>query len=163
MNSIWEWRQNNWRFTHDAPGAIPGGDVPDRDLWELLDYVVRQYELVEYVVQHQDTNPQLQLSILAYSQQTKPRSSETFRDRSSKYYITLTYTRPKQISTLPLCDGPKSRIVAAKRCSEITLAYFSCVCTWTKLGELCPIVEPKRCTRNRREFTCTDHNIQVEK
>lgn len=95
MNSIWEWRQNNWRFTHDAPGAIPGGDVPDRDLWELLDYVVRQYELIEYVVQHLNANPQLQLSILAYPKQTKPRSSETFRARSSKYHVTFNLYQAK--------------------------------------------------------------------
>ena len=50
LPSIWEWRQNNWRFTHDPSYSLPGGSVPDRDLWELLDYIVRQYELIEYVV-----------------------------------------------------------------------------------------------------------------
>ena len=54
LPSIWEWRQNNWRFTHDPSYSLPGGSVPDRDLWELLDYIVRQYELIEYVVSESD-------------------------------------------------------------------------------------------------------------
>lgn len=44
---IWEWRQNGWRFMRNNPLGLPGESVPDRDLWELLDYVVRQYESID--------------------------------------------------------------------------------------------------------------------
>ncbi|WFD36023.1 hypothetical protein MCUN1_002894 [Malassezia cuniculi] len=44
---IWEWRRNNWRLTRECALGGPGDDVPDRDLWELLDHVVRQYEEID--------------------------------------------------------------------------------------------------------------------
>lgn len=47
--SIWEWRSNGWRLTRESPQGIVQDDVPNRDLWELLDYTVRKYEDVEYV------------------------------------------------------------------------------------------------------------------
>lgn len=46
-HDIWEWRQNGWRFTRNSVLGLPGENVPDRDLWELLDYVVRQYESID--------------------------------------------------------------------------------------------------------------------
>lgn len=44
---IWEWRRNNWRLISECVLGMPGDDVPDRDLWELLDHVVRQYEEID--------------------------------------------------------------------------------------------------------------------
>ena len=44
---IWEWRHNDWRLMREGPLGFPGENVPDRDLWELLDNVVRGYEKIE--------------------------------------------------------------------------------------------------------------------
>ena len=49
LHSIWEWRQKGWRLTRSSPQGVLGDDVPNRDLWELLDYVVRRYEDIECV------------------------------------------------------------------------------------------------------------------
>jgi len=46
-HDIWEWRQNGWKFMRNSVLGLPGENVPDRDLWELLDYVVRQYEAID--------------------------------------------------------------------------------------------------------------------
>lgn len=46
-HDIWEWRQNGWKFMRNSVLGLPGENVPDRDLWELLDYVVRQYESID--------------------------------------------------------------------------------------------------------------------
>ena len=44
---IWEWRSNQWRLLREGPLGIPGENVPDRDLWELLDLAVRHYEDID--------------------------------------------------------------------------------------------------------------------
>ena len=44
---IWEWRSNQWRLLREGPLGIPGENVPDRDLWELLDQAVRHYEDID--------------------------------------------------------------------------------------------------------------------
>ncbi|WFD31337.1 hypothetical protein MSPP1_002371 [Malassezia sp. CBS 17886] len=46
-NDIWEWRRNGWRLNSVSVLGLPGGNVPDQDLWELLDYVVRRYEDID--------------------------------------------------------------------------------------------------------------------
>ncbi|WFD37713.1 uncharacterized protein MJAP1_000660 [Malassezia japonica] len=46
-HDIWEWRRNGWTLTRQTPQGLPGDAVPDRDLWELLDYTVRQYEEID--------------------------------------------------------------------------------------------------------------------
>ena len=63
-HDIWTWRQNGWVLTRETPQGLPGESVPNRDLWELLDHLVRQWEDVEYVAQL----TQRQLSVLAPAQ-----------------------------------------------------------------------------------------------
>ncbi|PWN48885.1 hypothetical protein IE53DRAFT_388898 [Violaceomyces palustris] len=46
-NDIWEWRWNDWKLTKQCQLGSPGEDVPDRDLWELLDKLVKDYEKIE--------------------------------------------------------------------------------------------------------------------
>lgn len=41
---IHEWRSNEWRLTRKTSLGLPGDDVPDKDLWELLDYLITQWE-----------------------------------------------------------------------------------------------------------------------
>lgn len=47
---IWEWRHNKWRITTESPLGLIGEQVPDRDLWELLDKAVRGYEEIDCTV-----------------------------------------------------------------------------------------------------------------
>ncbi len=44
---IWSWRANGWKLSGDSPLGIGGEQVPDRDLWELLDHLVKSYEKIE--------------------------------------------------------------------------------------------------------------------
>ncbi|WFC98456.1 hypothetical protein MYAM1_001184 [Malassezia yamatoensis] len=46
-HDIWTWRKNGWVLTRKTPQGFPGEQVPNRDLWELLDYLVRQWEDIE--------------------------------------------------------------------------------------------------------------------
>ncbi|WFD42542.1 hypothetical protein MPSI1_001188 [Malassezia psittaci] len=46
-HDIWTWRKNGWVLTRQTPQGFPGEQVPNRDLWELLDYLVRQWEDIE--------------------------------------------------------------------------------------------------------------------
>lgn len=75
-HDIWEWRRNGWTLTRQTPQGLPGDAVPDRDLWELLDYTVRQYEEIEYVTML----TQLQLPLLAHSQRHQPGGGAPRRD-----------------------------------------------------------------------------------
>lgn len=43
-HDIHEWRHNDWRLTRRTRSGLPGEDVPDRDLWELLDATVEHWE-----------------------------------------------------------------------------------------------------------------------
>ncbi|EST06581.1 Ribonuclease H-like domain protein [Kalmanozyma brasiliensis GHG001] len=47
---IWEWRHNKWRIMAESPLGMIGEQVPDRDLWELLDKVVKGYEDIDCTV-----------------------------------------------------------------------------------------------------------------
>ncbi|SJX60702.1 uncharacterized protein SRS1_11930 [Sporisorium reilianum f. sp. reilianum] len=47
---IWEWRHNQWRLMAESPLGLVGEQVPDRDLWELLDKAVRAYEQIDCTV-----------------------------------------------------------------------------------------------------------------
>lgn len=47
---IWEWRHNNWRIMSESPLGMVGEQVPDRDLWELLDKAVKGYEEIDCTV-----------------------------------------------------------------------------------------------------------------
>ncbi len=47
---IWEWRHNSWRIMAESPLGMIGEQVPDRDLWELLDRAVRAYEEIDCTV-----------------------------------------------------------------------------------------------------------------
>lgn len=76
-HDIWEWRRNGWTLTRQTPQGLPGDAVPDRDLWELLDYTVRQYEEIEYVTML----TQLQLPVLAHSQRHQPGGGAPRRGR----------------------------------------------------------------------------------
>ncbi|SPO21256.1 uncharacterized protein UTRI_00733 [Ustilago trichophora] len=44
---IWEWRHNKWRIMTESPLGMIGEQVPDRDLWELLDRAVKGYEEID--------------------------------------------------------------------------------------------------------------------
>ncbi|WFD06846.1 hypothetical protein MVES1_002200 [Malassezia vespertilionis] len=46
---IWLWRKNGWMLTYHSPQGPMGDTVPNRDLWELLDYTIRSYEDIECV------------------------------------------------------------------------------------------------------------------
>ena len=46
-NDIWQWRAQGWTLTGESPLGAAGESVPDRDLWELLDYLVKSYEKIE--------------------------------------------------------------------------------------------------------------------
>ncbi|KAL9934771.1 hypothetical protein V8E36_006546 [Tilletia maclaganii] len=49
-SDIWAWQQTGWVVSSAAGadlGVDPGERVPDRDLWELLDEVVRAYEKID--------------------------------------------------------------------------------------------------------------------
>lgn len=47
---IWEWRHNKWRLMAESPLGMVGEQVPDRDLWELLDRAVKGYEAIDCTV-----------------------------------------------------------------------------------------------------------------
>lgn len=47
---IWEWRHNKWRIMTESPLGMIGEQVPDRDLWELLDKAVKGYEEIDCTV-----------------------------------------------------------------------------------------------------------------
>ncbi|SNX81981.1 uncharacterized protein MEPE_00686 [Melanopsichium pennsylvanicum] len=47
---IWEWRHNKWRINVESPLGMIGEQVPDRDLWELLDKAVKGYEEIDCTV-----------------------------------------------------------------------------------------------------------------
>lgn len=47
---IWEWRHNKWRIMAESPLGMIGEQVPDRDLWELLDRAVKGYEEIDCTV-----------------------------------------------------------------------------------------------------------------
>jgi hypothetical protein len=44
---IWRWRHTGWKLTEHSSQGGPGENVPDRDLWELLDEAVRKYEAID--------------------------------------------------------------------------------------------------------------------
>ncbi|KDN48866.1 hypothetical protein K437DRAFT_273346 [Tilletiaria anomala UBC 951] len=46
-NWIWEWRANGWTLNAESPLGGSGEMVPDKDLWQLLDFLVRKYEEVD--------------------------------------------------------------------------------------------------------------------
>ncbi|CCF51122.1 hypothetical protein NDA11_007343 [Ustilago hordei] len=47
---IWNWRHNKWRIMTESPLGTFGEQVPDRDLWELLDRAVKGYEEIDCTV-----------------------------------------------------------------------------------------------------------------
>ncbi|KAJ1030074.1 hypothetical protein NDA16_000987 [Ustilago loliicola] len=47
---IWEWRHNKWCIMTESPLGMIGEQVPDRDLWELLDRAVKGYEEIDCTV-----------------------------------------------------------------------------------------------------------------
>lgn len=47
---IWEWRHTSWKLNAESPLGMVGDQVPDRDLWELLDRAVKSYEEIDCTV-----------------------------------------------------------------------------------------------------------------
>ncbi|PWZ01362.1 hypothetical protein BCV70DRAFT_198791 [Testicularia cyperi] len=67
--SIWEWRANGWRITGESQLGTTGDQVPDRDLWELLDRAVKTYEQIDCTVRFWAIDKQQNSHAVALAQQ----------------------------------------------------------------------------------------------
>lgn len=89
-HDIWTWRKNGWVLTRETPQGMPGESVPNRDLWELLDYLVRQFEDIECVT-HAD-------AVVMFGSGISPRWSmlRPCASRSRARYVWCAYAAQRQ-------------------------------------------------------------------
>ncbi|CDU23275.1 uncharacterized protein SPSC_01904 [Sporisorium scitamineum] len=66
---IWEWRHNKWRIMAESPLGMVGEQVPDRDLWELLDKAVKGYEEIDCTVRFWKVSKEQNLEAVGLAQE----------------------------------------------------------------------------------------------
>ncbi|TKY90877.1 hypothetical protein EX895_000875 [Sporisorium graminicola] len=66
---IWEWRHNKWRIMAESPLGQVGEQVPDRDLWELLDKAVKAYEEIDCTVRFWKVSKEQNAAAVALAQE----------------------------------------------------------------------------------------------